>query len=99
LRTSNAHNSGLASSCRCWPCGHGRWAWRAPTSPLTGSFRWPLNSYRAGKELWAKVPRFEFRASPVVASLRENLISLGVLAGGLLMATPFAAWAASKRKP
>jgi ABC-2 type transport system permease protein len=56
-------------------------------------------SYQAGKDLWAKVPRFDYHPPSAVASLRDNLVSLGVLACSLSIVTLFAAWAAGRRKP
>ena len=56
-------------------------------------------SYQAGKALWAKVGRFEYRAVSAAEALRANLRSLGVLAFGFVAALLFAVWAAGVRKP
>lgn len=56
-------------------------------------------SYQAGKDLWAQVPRFDYRPAPAGEALRANLISLGVLVAGVLAAMVFAAWAVGARKP
>lgn len=56
-------------------------------------------TYRAGKELWAKVPRFEYRPPSAGESLRANVFSVAVLAAGLLATALLAAWAAGARKP
>jgi len=56
-------------------------------------------SYQAGKELWARVPRFEYRPIGVLAALRGNLVSLAVLAVGLALAAAVATWSVGVRKP
>jgi ABC-2 type transport system permease protein len=56
-------------------------------------------SYQAGKELWAQVPRFEYRPIGVNEVVRSNLPSLAVLAIGLVTAAGVAAWAVGVRKP
>ncbi|MCA3221832.1 MAG: DUF3526 domain-containing protein [Burkholderiales bacterium] len=56
-------------------------------------------SYQAGKELWARVPRFEYRPIDVLTALRGNLVSLAVLAGGLALAAAVATWSVGVRKP
>lgn len=56
-------------------------------------------SYQAGKELWAKVPRFHHHPASALQSLRSNVLSLAVLGVGALAALLFAAWAAGRRKP
>ena len=56
-------------------------------------------SYQAGKELWARVPRFEYRPIDVLTALRGNLVSLAVLAVGLALAATVATWSVGVRKP
>jgi ABC-2 type transport system permease protein len=56
-------------------------------------------SYQAGKDLWAQVPRFDYRPIGVPQALRANLPSLVVLGVGLLAAAALAAWAVGVRKP
>ena len=56
-------------------------------------------SYQAGQDLWAQVPRFNYRPVPVFEALRANLVSLGVLAAGLALAAALAVWAVGVRKP
>lgn len=56
-------------------------------------------SYQAGKDLWAKVPRFAYAAHSAAESLRANLLSLAVLGAGLGATALLAACAAGARKP
>lgn len=56
-------------------------------------------TYQAGKELWAKVPRFEYQPASAGESLRANALSLAVLGTGLLATALLAGWAAGARKP
>jgi ABC-2 type transport system permease protein len=56
-------------------------------------------SYQASKELWSKVPRFEYQAIGVRQALNANLLSLSVLIVGLLLAAVLAMWAVGWRKP
>jgi ABC-2 type transport system permease protein len=46
--------------------------------------------YTAGQDLWAKVPEFDYRAPGVGWALRQNALSLALLAGWLLAAVAFA---------
>ncbi len=56
-------------------------------------------TYQAGKELWAKVPRFDYSPPSAADSLRANAHSLGVLSVAMLGAALLAAWAVRVRKP
>ncbi len=56
-------------------------------------------SYQAGKELWAKVPRFVYQPPSASVALRANALSLGVLVTSLLASALLAAWAVGVRKP
>ena len=56
-------------------------------------------SYQAGADLWAQVPRFDYRPLTVAEALRGNLLSLGVLVCATLAAAALAAWAVGVRKP
>lgn len=56
-------------------------------------------SYRAGKELWARVPRFDYTPPPAAEAFRGNLVSLMVLVFGLLATALFAAWTVGAHKP
>ncbi len=56
-------------------------------------------SYQAGKELWAKVPRFVYQAPSVGEALRRNATSLVVLVVGLVLSALLAVWAVGVRKP
>ncbi len=56
-------------------------------------------SYQAGKQLWAQVPRFDYRPLTVAEALRGNLLSLGVLVCATLATAALAAWAVGVRKP
>jgi ABC-2 type transport system permease protein len=53
--------------------------------------------YRASAELWAKVPRFDYRPPTVLWSVRANLRSLGVLAVTFAVAVALAHLAAVRR--
>jgi len=56
-------------------------------------------SYQAGKNLWARVPRFHYHPIGAAAALRDNVASLFVLGLALAAAAVLAGWAVGVRKP
>jgi ABC-2 type transport system permease protein len=54
-------------------------------------------SYEAGPQLWKRVPRFEYHPPRAATALRQNWLSLGILAFGVVVALVFAHFVLRRR--